>query len=154
MRQFKDTEGRPWDLRLTAATLARIKDQAGLDLLDLGAGREDDFGSLSRLMDEPLLLLDALWWTVQPQAEARQVDRAAFLDAINGDTFERAGDLFLRELFDFFPQSKRRLLHRLLDQAQQMEAAQLHQAETMLANLTSTPAAGGNSSGSSPDGSA
>ena len=56
MPSFTDTEGRTWTVRVTANTLKRVRDLAGVDL-----GKPFDDELIDRIALDPVLLADVLY---------------------------------------------------------------------------------------------
>jgi hypothetical protein len=106
MRTFKDNAGRTWTLSVDVAAVKRTRSTAGIDLLDLK-------GTLTRLERDPILLCDALWAIVKPEADAAGIDEDSFLSSLAGDCIEVASRALLAELVDFSPNTRERAALRV-----------------------------------------
>jgi hypothetical protein len=135
--------------------IKRVRSLAGVNLIEVMA-QEEGASLLGRLADDPILLCDVLFAVCRPQAEAAGVTDEDFGRAMAGDAIEAATTALLEDLADFFPGTKRRVLHKVLGKltAFQQQAARLAEerldsqaVETMLA---STLVGSGPSSGSLP----
>lgn len=100
MRTFRDKVGAEWTIEVTIATVKRIRDLAGLDVLDLET-------SFARLIDDPCALGAALYAAVKPQADERGVSPDAFADLLDGEAVRLATAAMTEELADFFQGAKR-----------------------------------------------
>ena len=61
MRKFKDGKGREWSLSMNVMSAKRVKNETGVDLLNME--------SLSADLDDVYKLVDVLWSMVSKQAE-------------------------------------------------------------------------------------
>lgn len=104
MKQFKDSQGRPWSVSVTVASLQRIKSMAGVDLTDLTTG-EPPMGV--RLTTEPLLVGEVLYAIVAASAETKNVTQDDFAEALDGTALAAAFDCLTEELVDFFQNAHR-----------------------------------------------
>ena len=132
-----------WTLDLTIGHLERAK-AVGVDLLD---GR-----TLGDVVGEPLAASAALWALVAAQATARNIDRAAFLDALTAEEFAAARRALLDGLLDFFRRAALEAMSARLEAMRRIEAECL--ARIVAATSPTPAAAGGGSSTSSPESSA
>jgi len=129
MACFTDSEGRQWGLRVDVSALRRVKSRLGINLVDVVGGE-----TLSRLANDPVLLVDVLFVLVEPQAQSRGVDAEAFGAAITGDVLDEATAALLEALADFFPSRKAAVLRRLIAASRRHEETILAEAERMLAS--------------------
>lgn len=124
---FTDTAGRSWNLTLDVATVKAVKKRAGVDLLDLEKGLP------VQLRENPVLLVDALWVIVEPQAG--DCTDEGFGRALGGDTLDAAAAALVQGLIDFFPSSRRPLLLKALGKTQEAETGLVRRHEMMLQDL-------------------
>lgn len=127
MATFQDTAGRLWHVRITVATVRRVQDLLGVDLLQLAGGP-----LIARLSTDPSTLADVLYVVCKPQADAETISGEAFADQIAGDVIDRATEALLNAMVDFLPESRRRLLTKARDKFAEATAATMTQAEAML----------------------
>ena len=92
MRNFKDKNGRVWEVDVTTKTLLAIKDKLGFDLLDDPEALPTSFSSL----------VDILWVVCFEQCNACGMDEEAFAGCLDGDSLANAIDCFMEELGSFF----------------------------------------------------
>lgn len=111
MRQFKDSEGRPWDVVVNMATHNRVQDLAGVNLSDL---LEEKAGGLLALCKDLRKFFDVLWVLCARQAEERKIEQEAWAGAMGGDVVVEAQRAFMEALADFFPRLKREALHKAI----------------------------------------
>jgi hypothetical protein len=118
MRTFQDNAGRTWTVALSIWTVKRVRDVLGVDLLDLGGqtvwptrtreGEQLPGNLLSRLIADPILLVDVLYVACKDQADAAGVTDEQFGRAMAGDSIDAATRAFLEELADFTPSPRDR----------------------------------------------
>lgn len=130
MPKFTDTAGREWPVALNVATVKRIRDGAGLDVLKLAEQK-----TLVQLLDDPCKLAEVLWCVIEPEANKREISPEDFGSALAGDCLEAATDCLLEALCDFFPKRRADILRGLLQKARRVGELQLEMAEQKLAGL-------------------
>jgi hypothetical protein len=130
MTTWNDTAGRFWTIRLNCGNLKRLRDTLGVDLLD--ATKTDTIGAL--LLD-PELLANTLWQLCESQAAAKEIDRAAFVESLDGDALS-AGWNAIRESYVLFcPAPRRPVLRDLLDR----QLAAMERIVQLATEATATP---------------
>ena len=77
MRDFADKCGRTWCIDVTPRTVRRVREVAGLDLLDPAAN------PVARLTQDPVLLADVLLAMLPEQVAAARLSRDDFLDGLD-----------------------------------------------------------------------
>lgn len=113
MKSFTDTAGRAWTIVINVAAVKRVRALLGINLYALV---DDRFAGLSRLLGDPVDLVDVLYVLCKDEATALGVSDEDFGRAMAGDAIERAADAFLAELTDFFPTPRvRQALGRLIE---------------------------------------
>jgi hypothetical protein len=144
MHAFTDSAGRSWEVTVNVGAVKRVRDLLQADLMDVANGE-----LLSRLADDPCLLVDVLFALVKPEADARGVPDEDFGRAMVGGVLDDAASALFKELLGFFPSAQRaRALGRMVRKVEQQQAAMAEAAE-MLKSLPDarTP---GDSSGALP----
>ncbi len=127
MKTFKDNAGRTWTVTVDVSAVKRVRSLLDVNLLEVLDGR-----LIERLAGDPVLLCDALFALVKPEADAKGITDEDFGRAMAGDAVEHATTALLEELVDFFPQGKRRLLQKALGKLKAWEAKALDVAEKRL----------------------
>lgn len=89
---IRDTEGRQWSLRITAAAMKRARELAGVDLAGLA---ENKFRGLFELASDLPRLIDVAYAIVQPDAERRGVSDRDFGEAFEVDQAEELAEAFV-----------------------------------------------------------
>ena len=140
MPTFTDTAGRTWTVTVTVSGIKRVRDLLTVDLLDVANG-----DLLSRLADDPVLLVDVLYALLKPEADARGVTDEDFGRGLAGGVLDEASSALMKGLLDFFPSAQRaRALARMVRKIEEQEAA-VAEATAALASIP------GASSTNSPD---
>ena len=161
MREFRDDQGRPWQLALTVAAALRVKDNVTVeidgekkpfDLVDVAAIAT----TMQVLRGQYTTIAETLYFMLLPQMEPKGVSKEQFLDGMRGDALDEAAKCLEQELVDFFPKRLRELVALLVakmagasDELLEQERARLEKAT--VADLI---AQSGLQSGSVPESSA
>tara|TARA_B100001094_G_scaffold330972_1_gene397726 strand:+ start:2968 stop:3438 length:471 start_codon:yes stop_codon:yes gene_type:complete len=103
MPEFKDTEGRQWNVNITVQDIKRVRELCDVDLMEAVEGK-----LLDRLSTDPILLVDTLFAIVQPQAEKREVSDEDFGRSMAGDAIETATVALIEGIIAFFPNPRDR----------------------------------------------
>lgn len=132
MRKFKDNQGDEWELAVDFSSALAIKEQAGVDILDIAEGKD------LVLLSTDLLTLGAVFWVLlEDQAKARNIeDGKTLFRRFNGDVLDDATKCLIAECFDFFPPAKRSLLKTAYDKLLAAEAESLARAKEKIDQMT------------------
>lgn len=114
MRTFQDRTGRPWTIDLHVTAIRQIKGVLGIDLYALV---DNGFEGLTKLMSDPIELVNLLYFLCLEQAAERNVSDDDFGRVLAGETLEAAGAAFYDEYVDFFPNARTRQILRMLRDA-------------------------------------
>lgn len=136
MRQFTDADGATWPLRINAAAMARIRDQAGVDFVD-----SQQSGNIwDAALADPVTLSLILAAACEPTATDRGVSLAAFTESLGGAELREAATVLALEIIDFFLewsppvgrllQTSYRAHQRYMSQADIMVQEKLRRLET------------------------
>jgi len=147
MQQFTDSQGRTWSVVVNVSAVKRVRDLLGVDLLGVANGE-----LLSRLADDPCLLVDVLFVLCKPEADAKGVMDEDFGRGMVGRVLDEASSALMKELLDFFPSAQRaKALGKMAGKIAEQQAA-LSQAAEAIRPLVEAAAqeTDGGSSGNSP----
>lgn len=100
MKAFKDNAGRTWLVSINVAAVKRCRALCDVDLYGLV---DDKFEGLSRLLGDPVSLVDVLYCLCKDEADKLGITDEDFGRGMGGDSLAVASDAFLEELTDFFP---------------------------------------------------
>lgn len=114
MAHFKTTDGREWQIAVNVATVKRVRELTGVNLLSL----VDDRAALEHLFSDDVRLCEAICAAIRPQLEAAGKTDDDFFAGINGDVLEAATEALLNEIIDFFREPRRGLLKKALGKYQ------------------------------------
>lgn len=107
MKEFIDKDGKSWGVCLNVATVKRVREETGVDLLTLvDAEKKSIFEVLYR---DYVLIARVLFAVCRDMADERKFSEEAFLALFAGDVIDRAVDALFAEMVDFFPSSRRAL---------------------------------------------
>lgn len=127
MKTFADNAGRTWTVSVTVDAVKRVRSLAGVDLLAAIDGE-----LIQRLVADPVLLCDALFAIVKPEADAKGVSDEDFGRAMAGDVIDHATTAFLEELTGFFPLARRQVLSKALGKLRELEQRAVKAANARL----------------------
>lgn len=105
---WTDSQGRAWSTGINVNAIRRVRDLAGINLLDVFDGK-----LLAQLADDPVLLVNTLYAISKPQADEREITEETFGEFLVGDTIEQAATALVRGIISFFPSDRRTVLERL-----------------------------------------
>jgi len=133
-----DAQGRSWSTAINVNTIKRVRELAGINLLEVFDGQ-----LLNRLSEDPELLVNMLFAVCKPQADSQSVTAEAFAELLVGDAIEQAATALVQGLIDFFPKDRREVLRRLWTATgkAQTEAIKLVTSKLDATNIDATIAA-------------
>jgi len=161
MREFRDDQGRPWQVSLTVSSASRVKDLVRVvppptaenepppteavpfDLIDAG----EIAHTFQILRTNFLAVGETLYALLLPAITEKGLSKEAFLDGLRGESLEAASNAVEEELIGFFPPRLRGVVQSLSTRMAELTAALTTQAE---AALKGEPLTVGPSSGSVP----
>ena len=135
MKTFTDNKGRIWTLEVTVATVKRVRALCRVDLnsiVELDKNNKPSAELLERLSSDPVLLVDVLYAVCKPQADKLGVTDEDFGEAMAGDSIEYATSALLEEVINFFPESKRMVMQRILSASRKFSEAARKKLEAEL----------------------
>ena len=131
-RSYVDTNGDRWTVRVTVATVARVRDLVDENLADFLTSK-----GLERLASDVITLCNVLYAVVKPQADERGIDDAAFGETLTGDALADATNQLLWAIVDFCPSPRDRAsLARMLGAVDTAKEAARDVIEKRLDSLT------------------
>ena len=98
MREFRDDQGRPWQVALTVASALRVKDMVTIDVPDDDGIRRSipfdlvDSGSIPQtfqiLRTQYAKIGEVLYAILAKQIESKGLSKEDFLDGLRGDSLD------------------------------------------------------------------
>lgn len=150
MHSFTDEKGRAWSVVVTVDTVRRVRQLAGVDLMQVIKGP-----LLEELAGDPVRLVDVLFAICKPQADAGKVTDQDFGQSLAGDSIDAATMALLGAIADFFPSPTRKLLRQLIDAGrasqEKVSALMEHHVSKAIAAMDAAASTPGVSSPSAPD---
>ena len=128
MHEFSDNLGRNWRLALNVASARRVRNETGVNLLEVE--------QLTKELADPFTLFDVLWHLVSEQAAAAEVSPEQFGESLTGDAVELATMALLEEIIDFFPQRRRMILKKAFAKSLELDKAMTDHATAQVEKLT------------------
>ena len=164
MREFRDDQGRPWQVALTVASALRVRDNVTVDVVDEQTGDRKavpfdmvDAANISQtfqvLRSQYAKIGEILYALLTKQVETKGLSKEDFLDGLRGDSLDAATKALEAELVDFFPQRLRKMISLLAQKMDEVANEMLGRAEAGLekATLESLAGASGMQSGKQPE---
>lgn len=164
MREFRDDQGRPWQVALTVASALRVRDNVTVDVVDEETGERKampfdmvDAANISQtfqvLRSQYAKIGEILYALLTKQIETKGLTKEDFLDGLRGDSLDAATKALEAELVDFFPQRLRKMIGLLAAKMDEVANEMLNRAEAGLekATVESLAEASGMPSGKQPE---
>lgn len=121
MQEFKDSEGRRWQIRLTLGGVKRILDELGVDLLNLSQYADSSENSITmRLVNDDLFVGRVVAVLLAEQAKNYAVENT--LDIFDGATTNAAQEAFFSEFAFFFKDRKNKAAEKFANEIRQARA--------------------------------
>lgn len=118
MHTWTDSAGQDWVIAVNIATARRVKELAGVDLLDVFDG-----SMLARLAVDPATLVEVLYGLCSKKADERDLSYEQFAERAIGDALETAIPAIVQAITDFFPSGRREVLRRLWERVRTADQA-------------------------------
>jgi len=161
VREFRDDQGRPWQVALTVAAAMRVKDAVTVDV----DGQKKPFdlvdvASISQTMQvlrgQYTTIAETLYAILQKQVADKKLTKEDFLDGLRGDALDAAAKVLEQELVDFFPLRLRRMVGLLAAKMDEATTELMARAEAAMEAATTSDllAQSGMQSGQQPESSA
>jgi len=164
MREFRDDQGRPWQVALTVASALRVRDNVTVDVVDEETSERRqvpfdmvDAANISQtfqvLRSQYAKIGEVLYALLTKQVESKALSKEDFLDGLRGDSLDAATKALEQELIDFFPQRLRKMIGLLAAKMDEVANEMLGRAEAGLekATVESLAEASGMPSGKPPE---
>lgn len=128
MSQFKDNEGRTWEVAIDIRVARRVRDMLGIDLLNSAE-------ALPSLLSDAYRLADVLYVVCMEQAEKLKVSDVDFGRGLAGDAIEHGTKALIDSLILFSPSRQRPLLQSLREKTDALAEKIMEGAEQRLESL-------------------
>ena len=164
MREFRDDQGRPWQVALTVASALRVRDNVTVDVVDEHTGDRKampfdlvDAANISQtfqvLRSQYAKIGEILYALLTKQVETKGLSKEDFLDGLRGDSLDAATKALEQELVDVVPQRLRKMIGLLASKMDEVQNEMLGRAEAGLekATIESLAGASGTPSGKPPE---
>lgn len=135
MATWTDSTGQDWVIAVNVSTARRVKELAGIDVLDVFDG-----ALLARLSVDPVALVDVLYGLCSRKADERGLTYEQFAERTTGDALESAVPTIVQAITDFFPSGRREVLRRLWERVRMADEAAVKLATEKIDSETVTAA--------------
>jgi hypothetical protein len=102
MNSFTDNKFHRFDIEINISIVRKINSRMGVDMLN----DVEDF--TSRIISDPIFMVDTLWIACESQARSYGMDDEAFGESLAGDCIGNARTSLLDSIRDFFPTCEER----------------------------------------------
>ena len=129
MKKFTDSVGREWKIEINIASIRRVRDLLGVDLMQSLDGK-----FLQELSKDIIKMVDIIYVLIKPQADSlkpKLLD-TGFGAGLDGDAVDAAVNAFLDELVNFSPKQKRTLLQTVLKKVRNLETTTIKTAQKLV----------------------
>lgn len=126
MTHWQDKSGRSWSTEISVGTIARTRQMASVNLLDV----LDNTKLLEQLLDDPVLFATTLWAVSKPQATEKGVSEEQFAELLVGDVAANAATALIEGIIGFFQPPRRDLLKQVWTKLVTTRAAAVELAKT------------------------
>jgi hypothetical protein len=143
MREFRDDQGRPWQVALTIAAAMRVKDAVTVeadgqkkpfDLVDVASISQ----TMQVLRGQYTTIAETLYAILNRQVEDRKLTKEEFFDGLRGDALDAAAKVLEQELIDFFPLRLRKMVGLLAAKMDEASAELMARAEAAMEAATTS----------------
>ena len=128
MAKFTDNAGREWIITVNVGSVRRVRDLAGVNLLDIADGGK----VIGDLLSDPCRLVDTVYAICKPQADVLNVSDEMFGESLVGDSIDRATQALFEGIADFFPQGRRQALMKVIQKLNDFQKRTLEAASAKL----------------------
>ena len=135
MTTVNDKKNKTWSLELTVGSARRVKNETGVNLLNMISLESDGKAStaeLEKLIEDPFALVKVLFTLCEKQAEESGVSGEDYAELFDGDVITAATNALIEEIINFSPAAKRKALTKFYQTAQRIAAAQEKELEKIL----------------------
>ena len=135
MTTFTDKQKKTWSLELTVGSARRVKNETGVNLLNMISLEPDGKAStaeLEKLIEDPFALVNVLFTLCAKQAEEGGISGEDFAERFDADVIMAATNALIEEIINFSPAAKRRALTKFYQTAQRIAAEQEKELEKIL----------------------
>jgi len=123
MTTFTNNQGQSWEVQINVATLKRVRDILGIDLVN-----DPETKNLSQLADDEIMIVDVIYLICRDQAVERNISDEEFGKCMAGDAITQACNALMEGLANFFQSpSKRRAIKIMTQAATKIETAMQNQ---------------------------
>lgn len=130
MKTFVDNNGKTWTININVATIKRVKDLLGVNLMEAITG-----DLITKLEDDVILFVDVLYCVCKQEADANNISDEMFGASLAGDSLEQATEAFLTDLIDFFPAAKRQIFRKAFQKQKEAETMAVQKMDKKLEAL-------------------
>lgn len=115
---FTDKDGRNWSLALNVGILRRVRNNLGVDLLDVAKGNTETWFEVKT---DPELLCNILYSICEKQCEKYNLTDLDFSEIFDGEAIENAVIALQEAILSFSPASRRMYVRQMMLKTEKLE---------------------------------
>lgn len=131
MKSFTDSKGQIWEVAIDANAVKRVRGLVGVDLMTIVDPEDNLF---MRFQADPILIIDAIYAIVKPQADALNITPEEFGRRISGEIIDAAALAMEESLINFFPPRKQGWMRTLHEKVRQLQEKASSRVSTMISS--------------------
>ena len=126
MATFKDAKDREWQINIDHRAIKACR-EIDVDIVSMEG--------IQKIAGDYLALCETAWVLCRKQSDERGINEEGFYEGLNGDALELAATAIVKAITDFFPQSRRNLLNKVMAKSRELEQKLMQQAEEELEKI-------------------
>ena len=133
MNFFTDKTGRKWILNLNLGTAQRVRAECGVDLINTISFTKDGVATdgLQGLVDDQYKVVEAIYHLCMTNPENEKIGPEQFVELFDAELVEAATDALMKEIINFFPPAKRKMLTLIYEKTRDLKEKAEHQLDNL-----------------------
>lgn len=138
MESFKDKNGKAWSIELNVGSARNVKGLTGVDLLNTIVinNNGSDTTVLDQLCEDVYMLMNVIAILCKTQMREANISEDEFFENIDACAIEGAVDALVKEIINFSPPSKRKVLNLIYAKIKSFRAKEEQHLETLINDKT------------------
>ncbi len=133
MNFFTDKTGRKWGLNINLGTAQRVRADCGVDLINMISFNKDGVSTdgLQELVDNKYKVVEVLYYLCRTNSENEKLDVEPFMELFDEELVDAAVDALMKEIINFFPPAKRKMLTLIYEKTRDFKEKAEHQLDEL-----------------------